>query len=102
MSGQAEPKTARKGAIGLHPLVVGALRRHRSEMIALGLYDPEGFVFCTRNGTPMSVSNLRRAFKQLCKKAAHGHLLGRLAHAGVLGPQPLQIVVAPAGRLART
>jgi integrase len=26
--GQAEPKTARKGAIGLHPLVVGALRRH--------------------------------------------------------------------------
>ena len=31
--GQADPKTSRKGAIGLHPLVVAALRRHRAEMI---------------------------------------------------------------------
>jgi site-specific recombinase XerD len=38
-------------------------------MILLGLYDPEGFVFCTRNGTPMLVSNLRRAFKRLCDRA---------------------------------
>ena len=29
----------------------------------LGLYDDEGFVFCTRNGTPMTMSNLRRAFQ---------------------------------------
>jgi integrase len=66
--GQAAPKTVRKGAIGLHPLVVGALRRHRNDMIMLGLYDPEGFVFCTRNGTPISVSNLRRDFKRLCER----------------------------------
>ena len=68
-AGQAKPKTARRGRIGLHPLVVAALRRHRDEMRLLGLYDPEGFVFCTRNGTAMSVSNLRRAFQQLCDRA---------------------------------
>jgi integrase len=67
--GQAEPKTPRKGAIGLHPLVVAALRRHRRDMDTLGLYDPDGFVFCTRNRTPISVSNLRRAFRTLCERA---------------------------------
>lgn len=67
--GQAEPKTSRKGAIGLHPLVVAALRRHRAEMRMLGLFDPNGFVFCTRNSTPMSISNLRRDFKLLCTRA---------------------------------
>ena len=45
--GQAAPKTSRKGAIGLHPLVVAALQRHCTEMIMLGLYDPRG-LFCTR------------------------------------------------------
>jgi site-specific recombinase XerD len=29
-------------------------------------------VFCTRNGTPMSSSNLRRAFQQLCDRAGLG------------------------------
>jgi integrase len=67
--GQAEPKTSRKGAIGLHPLVVAALRHHRDEMKMLGLYDPEGFVFCTRNRTPISVGNLRRNFRRLCARA---------------------------------
>lgn len=66
--GQAESKTARKGPIGLHPLVVAALRRHRWELSALGLFASEGFVFCTRNGTPISVSNLRRALDQLCAR----------------------------------
>jgi site-specific recombinase XerD len=48
---------------------VAALRRHREDMLLLGLYDPEGFVFCTRNGTAQSLSNLRRAFQQLCDRA---------------------------------
>ena len=68
-AGQARPKTARRGRIGLHPLVVAALRRHRDDMRLLGLYDPDGFVFCTRNGTAQSLSNLRRAFQQLCDRA---------------------------------
>lgn len=38
----------------------------------LGLYDQEGFVFGTRNGTPMAISNLRRAFKELCERAGLG------------------------------
>ena len=50
-AGQAAPKTARgRRRIGLHPLLVAALHRHREEMHLLGLYDPEGFVFCTGTG----------------------------------------------------
>jgi len=71
--GQAPPKTERsKRRLGLHPLLVAALRRHRDESQMLGLYDDDGFVFCTRNGTPMSISNLRRAFKTLCERAGLG------------------------------
>ena len=71
--GQAAPKTARgRRRIGLHPLLVAALVRHRSEMQLLGLYADEGFVFATRNGTPMTMSNLRRAFRSLCKRAGLG------------------------------
>ena len=29
-------------------------------------------MFCTRNGTPMTMSNLRRAFQQLCARAGLG------------------------------
>jgi len=72
-AGQVSPKTERgRRRIGLHPLLVAALRRHRDEMRLLGLYEDEGFVFCTRNGTPMTLSNLRRAFQQLCARAGLG------------------------------
>src|SRR3546814_17726736 len=71
--GQAPPKTERsKRRIGLHPLLVAALRRHRDESKLLGLYRDEGFVFGTRSGTPMATSNLRRAFRQLCARAGLG------------------------------
>lgn len=71
--GQATPKTPRsKRKIGLHPLLVAAIRRHRDDMRALGLYAEEGFVFCSRNGTPMTMSNMRRAFRQLCASAGFG------------------------------
>jgi site-specific recombinase XerD len=72
-AGQVEPKTARsRRSIGLHPLLVAALHRHREEMGMLRLYDEEGFVFCSRNGTAMTLSNLRRAFQQLCDRAGLG------------------------------
>ncbi len=71
--GQTAPKTPRsRRRIGLHPLLVAALVRHRDEQRLLGLFDSEGFVFCTRNGTPMTMSNLRRAFRQLCERAGLG------------------------------
>ncbi len=71
--GQVAPKTPRsKRRLGLHPLLVAALQRHREEMHLLDMYDDEGFVFCTRNGTPMTMSNLRRAFRQLCARAGMG------------------------------
>ena len=72
-AGQAEPKTARgRRRIGLHPLLVAALTRHREELELLGLYDDQGFVFCTRNATPISLSSLRRGFKALCEQAGLG------------------------------
>lgn len=71
--GQGPPKTERsKRRIGLHSLLVAALLRHREESQVLGLYEQEGFVFGTRNGTPIAISNLRRAFKGLCERAGLG------------------------------
>jgi integrase len=71
--GQTSPKTERgRRRIGLHPLLVAALWCHREEMEIVGLYDPEGFVFCTYNGTPMTMSNMRRAFQNLCENAGFG------------------------------
>lgn len=71
--GQAAPKTERgRRTIGLHPLLVAALQRHREEARLLERFDPEGFVFCTRTGRPMSMSNLRRSFRQLCERAGLG------------------------------
>ena len=70
---RTSPKTERgRRRIGLHPLLVAALIRHRDEQQLLGLYDPDGFAFCSRNGTPMTMSNLRRAFQQLCERAGLG------------------------------
>ena len=72
-AGQAAPKTERgRRRIGMHPLLVAALIRHRHEQQLLGLYDAEGFVFCTRNRTPQSLSNLRRGFRRLCARAGLG------------------------------
>lgn len=71
--GQASPKTERGNRrMALHPLLVAALIRHREEQKMLGLHEDEGFVFPTRNGTPMTMSNLRRAFKTLCKNTGLG------------------------------
>jgi site-specific recombinase XerD len=41
-------------------------------MQLLGLYDPEGFVFCTSKGTPFLLANLRRSFRRLCDHADLG------------------------------
>ena len=72
-AGQASPKTERgRRRLGLHPLLVAALIRQRDEQQLLGLYDGEGFVFCTRNRTPQTLSNLRRAFRRLCVRAGLG------------------------------
>ena len=71
--GQGEPKTARsRRRMALHPLLVAALLRHREDQRLLGLYDDEGIVFCTGNGTPMTKANMRRAFRQLCRNAGVG------------------------------
>ncbi|MGH9136164.1 MAG: site-specific integrase [Acidimicrobiales bacterium] len=71
--GQVAPKTSKgRRSIGLHPLLVAALQRHREEMKILGRYGDDGFVFSTRNGTPIGIGNLRRAFKQLCERAGLG------------------------------
>jgi integrase len=74
--GQRDPKTGREAAIELHPVAVAALKKHRDDMIALGLYEfddtpyaSRGFVFPTSNGTPYSQANVRRYLREVCKKA---------------------------------
>lgn len=68
--GQGAPKTERsRRTIALHPLVVEALIEHRAEQKADGRYRSDGFVFATRNWTPMTMKNLRRAFRTLCVNA---------------------------------
>jgi integrase len=72
-AGLAPPKTPRSvRRLGLHPLLVAALRRHREEMRLLGLYDEEGFVFGTRTGTPFLLGNLRAHLRRLCRRAGLG------------------------------
>lgn len=71
--GQAKPKTKRsQRRIGLHPLLVAALHGHRQDMQILGRYDPDSFVFCTRNGTAFLLRNLRKDFRTLCGRAGLG------------------------------
>lgn len=71
--GQGAPKTPRsRRRMTLHPLLVAALQRHRREQKLLGRYDDEGIVFCTRNGTAMTKTNMRRAFRTLCRNAGFG------------------------------
>lgn len=71
--GQTAPKTPRsRRVIGLHPHLTATLTRHREEQELLGLYRADGFVFPTRNGTPMTLRNLRRAFQALCVRAGIG------------------------------
>jgi integrase len=71
--GQTAPKTPRsRRVIGLHPNLSAALTRHREEQRLLGLYAAEGFVFPTRNGTPMTLRNLLRTFQGLCVRAGIG------------------------------
>jgi hypothetical protein len=53
----------------LEPLAVAALQRHRADMELIGLYQPEGFVFC---GTPFLLANLRRYFRALCERVGLG------------------------------
>ena len=92
--GQAPPKTARKAAIGLHPAggrgVTAASRRAALQ----GLYDPEGFVFCTRNGTPISVSNLQPgADGQHRLGAVHRPRRGRVGRPGNSWPACTNVIV---------
>lgn len=68
--GQAAPKTERgRRTMALHPFLAASLGRHRAELQMLGLYDAEGFVFPTRSGTPMAMTNMRKAFRALCARA---------------------------------
>jgi integrase len=71
--GQAVPKTeGSKRRLDLHPLNAAALLQHRDEQKLLGLYDVEGLVFPTKNGTPMSPKNMRRALRKMCADAGFG------------------------------
>jgi integrase len=77
-----ELKTAKsRRSLRCPPVVVEALRRRRDlqrdERAAAGPewvdeWDPEQLVFTTATGRPIDASNLRRYFRQACKRAGIG------------------------------
>lgn len=70
--GQRDPKVGSFRTIELHPVNVAALVKHRENLIALGMFDPEGFVFPTRSAIPHSKGNARKYFKRFCREAGLG------------------------------
>lgn len=70
-----EPKSDQsRRSIALPEITLASLRRHRihqlEERMAAGTYwSDTGFVFTTRNGTPLEGSNVRRVFLRLLKQA---------------------------------
>lgn len=71
----AEPKSERsRRTIALPNVVSAALKRHRTrqleERLAIGEgWRDQGFVFCTKSGSPLEPSNLTRTFRALLKAA---------------------------------
>jgi integrase len=57
-------------SVPIPPALVSVLRAHREAMMSKGLHRPEGYVFCTRYGTPLSYHNVKhRAITAAADKA---------------------------------
>jgi integrase len=94
-----EPKTAKsRRLVSLGPTVVDVLRQHRREQVEARLqfgaaFNPEGLVFATADGEPLTPSTFSVAFRRLAGRAGfaglrlhdlrHTHAT-QLAGAGVL------------------
>lgn len=71
----SEPKNASRRTMGLPQRAVGILKSHRKcqleEKLAAGpVYQDEGLVFASRNGTPLDAQNVvNRYYKPLLKRA---------------------------------
>ena len=65
--GQKAPKAGSKRAFELHKRVLPTLHRHRADLMAMGVYDPDGFVFPTSSGRSHSYSNLRKYLNEMLK-----------------------------------
>lgn len=69
-----ELKTARsRRTVAIPPAIVDMMRRHRTtqatERLAASRWDDPRLVFATRNGTPLSASNVRRELSRITKAA---------------------------------
>lgn len=73
---RGDPKRAKNGrrTVALPPRAVTALKAHRSRqaaerLAAGGLWSDEGLVFCSKDGTPVDPSHLRRVFVRVAERA---------------------------------
>jgi integrase len=65
----AEPKTDRaRRTLALPAFVVTALREHRARQAERRFVGADGYVFATRNGTPLMARNVVREFKAALKR----------------------------------
>jgi site-specific recombinase XerD len=70
------PKRSRR-TLALPGQAVEALREHRKRqveqrLLAGGVWQDQGLVFCTAAGTPLAAGNVRRSFKKITKAAGLG------------------------------
>lgn len=69
--GDVKTRTSRR-TLALPELAQVALEEHRDKLKAAGMFQADGLVFSTRNGTVLDAGNVRRSFKRICEAAGIG------------------------------
>lgn len=72
--GQKKPKKGKPRSFQILPIVAELLRQHRDELVALGLYDPQGFVFPNRVGKAFSRNSLNKILRDMLSKLPDEYL----------------------------
>jgi len=71
VGGDVKTRTSRR-TLALPERAIWALSGHRDIQKAAGMWEPDGLVFSTRNGTVLDAGNVRRSFKRVCEAAGIG------------------------------
>jgi integrase len=69
--GGVKTRTSRR-TLALPELAQAALEEHRDKQKTDGMFQADGLVFSTRNGTVLDAGNVRRSFKRICEAAGIG------------------------------
>jgi integrase len=67
-AGDTKTRRSRR-TIALPTRCVQILEKHCADQEQAGLWSEYGYVFCTREGTPLDAANVRRSFRAICEAA---------------------------------